>query len=61
MDTKSPVDIGTELLNDILSQDPRATQGIGGDNMTVMIIDFQPHSRGYRQGSTNVAATPSSL
>jgi len=42
---KSLTDIGAQLLDDILSTDPRVTQGIGGDNMTVMIVDLQPHKR----------------
>ena len=46
--TKTPAEIGTEMLDEILSDDPRASQGIGGDNMTVMIIDLQPAKRGYR-------------
>jgi serine/threonine protein phosphatase PrpC len=47
IDTKEPKDIGEEMLNQILSDDPRATQGIGGDNMTILIVDFQPHTRSY--------------
>eukprot|EP00547_Thalassionema_nitzschioides_P007975 CAMPEP_0194201348 /NCGR_PEP_ID=MMETSP0156-20130528/1632_1 /TAXON_ID=33649 /ORGANISM="Thalassionema nitzschioides, Strain L26-B" /LENGTH=481 /DNA_ID=CAMNT_0038926517 /DNA_START=179 /DNA_END=1622 /DNA_ORIENTATION=+ len=42
IDTKTTIEIGTEMLDEIISDDPRATQGIGGDNMTVMIIDLQP-------------------
>lgn len=38
------------MLDEIISHDPRVTQGIGGDNMTVMIIDLQPQSRPYRNG-----------
>ena len=49
IDTKTPVEIGREMLDDIISVDPRATQGIGGDNMTILIIDLQPHKRSYRQ------------
>jgi serine/threonine protein phosphatase PrpC len=45
---KKPTDIGVEMLDTIISDDPRVTQGIGGDNMTVMIIDLQPTSRRYR-------------
>jgi serine/threonine protein phosphatase PrpC len=48
IDTKSLTEIGIELLDFIISEDPRATQGIGGDNMTLMIIDLQPNSRSYR-------------
>lgn len=47
IDTKEPKDIGEEMLNLILSDDPRATQGIGGDNMTILIVDLQPHTRSY--------------
>lgn len=46
--SKTPTEIGIEMLNDIMSEDPRVTQGIGGDNMTIMIIDLQPQSRSYR-------------
>lgn len=47
IDTKEPKEIGKEMLDTILSDDPRATQGIGGDNMTVLIVDLQPESRSY--------------
>ena len=45
IDTKTPTEIGTEMLDEIISEDPRMTQGIGGDNMTIMVIDLQPMSR----------------
>ena len=45
--TRTPVEIGREMLDEIISDDPRASQGIGGDNMTVMVIDLQPHTRAY--------------
>lgn len=48
IDTMTPAQIGVKMLDDIISDDPRATQGIGGDNMTIMIIDLQPESRSYR-------------
>lgn len=51
--SQTPTEIGVEMLDDILSTDPRVTQGIGGDNMTVMIIDLQPHSRSYRTTSSS--------
>jgi hypothetical protein len=38
IDTKTPVEIGIEII----SEDPRSTQGIGGDKMTIMVIDLQP-------------------
>lgn len=49
IDTKTPTEIGAEMLNEIISIDPRETQGIGGDNMTVMIVDLQPMKRSYRK------------
>mmetsp|Transcript_2238 Transcript_2238/g.3262 ORF Transcript_2238/g.3262 Transcript_2238/m.3262 type:complete len:291 (+) Transcript_2238:1-873(+) len=45
IDSKSPLEIGAEMLDEIISEDPRATQGIGGDNMTIMIVDLQPEKR----------------
>lgn len=48
IDAKSAAAIGKEMLDDILSEDPRVTQGIGGDNMTIMIIDLQPSTRKWR-------------
>jgi serine/threonine protein phosphatase PrpC len=55
IDKKTPTEIGAEMLDEIISDDPRATQGIGGDNMTVMIIDLLPHTRSYRRAAD---ATP---
>lgn len=49
IDTKTPTEIGTEMLDEIISVDPRETQGIGGDNMTVMIVDLKPMKRSYRK------------
>lgn len=48
--SKQPHEIGMEMLDEIVSADPRASQGIGGDNMTIMIVDLQPHSRTYNDG-----------
>ena len=48
IDTKTPTEIGTEMLDEIISVDPRTTAGIGGDNMTVMIVDLQPSKRSRR-------------
>jgi serine/threonine protein phosphatase PrpC len=48
IDSKPLIEIGAEMLDDIISEDPRATQGIGGDNMTIMIVDLKPRSRSYR-------------
>ena len=45
IDRMTLTEIGVEMLDTIISDDPRATQGIGGDNMTVMIVDLQPNSR----------------
>ncbi|KAL9181517.1 hypothetical protein ACHAXT_010322 [Thalassiosira profunda] len=47
IDSKHPHEIGAEMLDDIVSADPRASQGIGGDNMTLLIVDLQPESRSY--------------
>ena len=52
IDDKPPTEIGVEMLNAIISDDPRSTQGIGGDNMTIMIIDLQPERRSYRGRSS---------
>lgn len=49
IDTKSPTEIGIEMLDEIISVDPRVTQGIGGDNMTVMIVDLLPHTRSHHK------------
>ena len=38
-------EIGCELVDSIVSENPRVTQGIGGDNMTIVIVDLQPHKR----------------
>jgi len=45
IDHTSLEDIGTQLLDDIVSKDPRATQGIGGDNMTFLLVDLRTKSR----------------
>lgn len=51
IDFRTPTQIGAEMLSDIISEDPRSTQGIGGDNMTIMIVDLKPLSRKYRKSS----------
>ena len=56
IDTKSLVQIGTELLDEIISDDPRISQGIGGDNMTIMIIDLQASKR-TRNSNPNQTTT----
>lgn len=55
IDAMTPTEIGTEMLDQIISDDPRVTQGIGGDNMTVMVVDLQPSRRSCR---TTAAAAP---
>jgi len=45
IDSKSPTEIGAEMLDQIISDDPRVTQGIGGDNMTVMVVDLKAATR----------------
>lgn len=47
IDTKSPAEIIKEMLDEIVSEDPRKTQGIGGDNMTAIIVDLLPQTREY--------------
>lgn len=42
-----PNEILAEMLDQIVSKDPKVTQGIGGDNMTCMIVDLQPQLREY--------------
>ena len=56
IDTEPPTQIGREMLDEIISEDPRVTQGIGGDNMTIMIIDLQPSTRKWRREAPPVAA-----
>jgi hypothetical protein len=56
----TPTQIGIEMLDEIISDDPRVTQGIGGDNMTIMVIDLQPEKRQNRQPeSSKEASSPS--
>ena len=45
IDSKTPTEIGVEMLDEIISDDPRVTQGIGGDNMTILIVDLRPSTR----------------
>lgn len=47
INNKHPHEICVEMLDEIVSADPRASQGIGGDNMTIMIVDLLPQSRPY--------------
>jgi len=47
IDSKHPHEICAEMLDEIVSADPRASQGIGGDNMTIMIVDLLPQTRSY--------------
>jgi serine/threonine protein phosphatase PrpC len=56
IDSMPPTHIGVEMLNEIISEDPRATQGIGGDNMTIMIIDLRPATRSWRRREATTAA-----
>lgn len=55
IDTRTPIEIGSEMLDQIISTDPRVSQGIGGDNMTVMIVDLQPEIRSYRKSVPEIA------
>ena len=45
--TRTPIEIGVEMLDTIISSNPQDTQGLGGDNMTIMVIDLQPRTRCY--------------
>tara|TARA_B110000305_G_scaffold238857_1_gene305230 strand:+ start:1430 stop:1708 length:279 start_codon:yes stop_codon:yes gene_type:complete len=47
IDATPPKEIIEEMLDEIISDDPRRTQGIGGDNMTAIIIDLLPTTRTY--------------
>lgn len=51
INSKLPHEIGKEMLDEIVSADPRASQGIGGDNMTIIIVDLLPNSRPYSNGN----------
>lgn len=51
INSKLPHEIGEEMLDEIVSADPRASQGIGGDNMTIIIVDLLPNSRPYSNGN----------
>jgi len=55
IDTKSPTEIGAEMLGQIISDDPRVTQGIGGDNMTIMIVDLKPATRSRKAAEASDA------
>jgi serine/threonine protein phosphatase PrpC len=57
IDDYKPTEIGTMMLNYIISPDPRVTQGIGGDNMTILIIDLQPTKRRWYRSSASETST----
>jgi serine/threonine protein phosphatase PrpC len=45
---QSPADIGAAMVDSIIAKiHPKNTQGIGGDNMTILIVDLLPRSRSY--------------
>lgn len=54
IDTTPLSNIGCEMLDSILSENPRTTQGIGGDNMTILIVDLQPQSRNHANSSSKL-------
>jgi serine/threonine protein phosphatase PrpC len=56
IDSMPPTEIGKKMLDDIISEDPRVTQGIGGDNMTIMIIDLRAATRRWRTENQAVIA-----
>lgn len=44
----SPADIGAAMVDSIIAKiHPKNTQGVGGDNMTILIVDLQPRTRSY--------------
>ncbi|GMH92023.1 hypothetical protein TL16_g12224, partial [Triparma laevis f. inornata] len=45
IDEMTPAKIIEECLDTIVSEDPRATQGIGGDNMSLLLIDLRSETR----------------
>lgn len=52
MQQKKPLkEIVSDIFSFSVSVDPRTTQGIGGDNMTCMIIDLQAHSAQHSNGA----------
>ena len=59
IDTKKTTEIGIEMLDEIISDDPRVTQGIGGDNMTVLIVDLRPSTRTGRSSPDSQSDTKS--
>lgn len=55
IDSKSPTEIGVEMLDQIISEDPRMTQGIGGDNMTIMIVDLKAATRSRKTEAADLS------
>jgi len=49
IETMKVEEIVEECLEAIISEDPRATQGIGGDNMTLVIVDLKAGMRKKNQ------------
>merc|ERR1711862_321139 len=60
IETTPLADIGAEMLDRIVSKDPRVTQGIGGDNMTCLIVDLKSTNRQiYCYSSSNITTLSS--
>ena len=53
IETKPTPEILKDMLESIISDDPKVSQGIGGDNMTALIIDLQASKRSYNIRSDN--------
>lgn len=60
IDTTPLCDIGVAMLDSIVSEDPRASQGIGGDNMTCLIVDLKSKQRRFRSTSISDNIIPPS-
>jgi len=58
IDTTAPTEILREMLDSIVSKNPRASAGIGGDNMTALVIDLLPSKRKYNSIDAKMSDEP---
>ena len=58
IDTTAPTEILREMLDSIVSKNPRASAGIGGDNMTALVIDLLPSKRKYNTIDAKMSDEP---
>ena len=58
IEDKAPDEIVEEMLQTIVSDDPRASQGVGGDNMTCILVDFKGGRRRWNFASDSVEPSP---